>query len=126
MRTLVADDQVRCAGARTPRPRRVAKRSDHFRCIGEAEVVVAGEREQLASVEANARTVRAVDDAPLAHQAVGAAPAERCVEFGEHRLCDRDARGARYAAGIATSPSLSKSARSASTSGLPVVSSRSP
>ena len=100
------------------------RRRDQRRVVRESEVVVAGEREQRRPVDAHARALRAVEHAPRARQ-----PGLRPRLPGRRRAprCGAWPRGSRARGdGSGASRAASNSARSASTSGLPVVSRRSP
>ncbi len=92
---------------------------------GEAEVVVAREGDELASVDDNARPLRRRDRAPGPLAPIGLPRREVGQQARDQGA---SAHRARQAAGASMTarPSRANSARSAATSGLPVVSSLSP
>ena len=116
VRDRVPRDEMRRAGSHAPARERTAGSVGDAGVRGEPEVVVARERNDLAPVDGERASLGGFDDAARAREACGAAPVELDREPGDERR--------RHASG--TSPSRSNSARSASTSGLAVVSRRSP
>ena len=116
VRREVAADEVRRARADAPARRAFARGRDDVRMIGETEIIVAREGDELAAIDDDARSLRRGERAPVPPQSRGFLRRESALEFGDQSL--------RHVAGV--SPSFANSARSASTSGLPVVSSLSP
>ena len=121
MRLLVAADEMRRARTHAPTRRALARRGDDRRVAGEAEIIVAREREHATPVDDDARPLRGFERAPDAIQARFAP----CRELALESLDQRGRHGA-YASQALDRPSFANSAWSAATSGLPVVSSRSP
>ena len=71
MRREVAADEVRGAGAHAPARRAVARGRDDVRVIGEAEIIVARERQELAAVDDDVRALRRRERAPGSLPSVG-------------------------------------------------------
>src|SRR5204863_9162520 len=124
-------------GAEPPLPRSGASRGHHVRMMREPQVIVARERDQLAPADDDARTLRRFDGAACASEAIGGTPRESRFELGDAVQAARRRRlvacGGKPRHGgmlriqtAVASPSFPKNARSASTSGLPVVRSLSP
>ena len=114
VRRLVAADEMRRAGTRAERLRARGQRGDDPRIGSKPEVVVAGEGQQRAAVDVDARPLRRVERAARARETLARTtikPRRETLEAARH---------------AGASPSLANSARSASTSGLPVVRSLSP
>jgi hypothetical protein len=116
---LVAAHERRGARAGAPGVDRRVRGLPQRRVVGETEVVVAGEVEDGAAVDHDARALGAVQHAALAAKP-GAV--ERGQALGERRR--RAAHDAHLQAGFR--PSAARSASSRCTSGLPVVRSFSP
>ena len=66
----VAADEVRGAAADAPRPRTGAGGVDQRRIVGEAQVVVAAEADQVASLDTGERAARSFERAPAALESV--------------------------------------------------------
>ena len=98
VRGAMAGDEMRCARADAPARRRVARRRDQRRMVREAEVIVARERDDLAPVDDDARTLRRVDDAAAAREARGGAGGEIALERIDERRRSRARRSARRGA----------------------------
>ncbi len=83
VRRHVAADEVRRAGAHPPQQRGVTRGGDDRGIVGEAQVVVARERDERAAVDGDARTLRRGDRPSCAREALRAAPPERVGELGD-------------------------------------------
>ena len=86
MRLRVADDQVRRTGTHAPARDGVARSGGDVGRVGEAQVIVAGEREQRATADGNTRTLRGIDDAPRARKAGFAAMREVALELRDRMV----------------------------------------
>ncbi len=83
VRREVAADEVRRARADTPARRAVARGRDDVRVLGETEVVVAREGNELAAVDDDARALRRGERAPDPLQSRGLPRREAALEIGD-------------------------------------------
>ncbi len=83
VRREVAADEVRRARAGAPARRAFARRRDNLRVIGKAEIVVAREGDELASVDDDASALRRGKRAPDPLQARGLPCREAALETGD-------------------------------------------
>src|SRR5690242_11406769 len=120
MRARMAEHEVRCPRANAEHRCALTRRLDELGMRGKTKVIVTAERDVLAPVDGNARSLRRLQHAAMAKQTFRS---ERRELAGETVRSHQS--GAAFGS-IRFKPSRANSASSFAASGLPVVNSFSP